>query len=129
MIKDIDIQIMGILFGGFAMSGILAIAALFTRYDKLHMRWAMFSAGVIPILLLAILWLNDLLVSGRSALVLFALTPILYSIISPIMVLKSSIRRKKVWECAILLMLFFSSSWSAVILFLMTDTGFMGASC
>jgi hypothetical protein len=124
-----DIAIVTLLLGGFAFSFFLTCMAFFPRWKILPKRWALIIAGFLPTITLICMWFGDFLVQGRDLDVFLALSPMIFSIIMPVISAWFCILVKKGWCLTYCILLELTIIWSLTILWMMTDSGFMGASC
>jgi len=130
-----DVISLTLLFGGFVISALLSILPLCPWFRGIHTRWILSLSGLIPVALLIILGAAELLVTGRDLSVLTALSPILLAISFPLIALRklakdrSLSRKKRLTLILYTVGLTASTLWAAWILWLMTDSGFMGANC
>jgi hypothetical protein len=124
-----------VLLGGFAIGPLLSVVAMFPVLRGSPRRWALISAGFIPTALLVFMMITGLLVTGREPKVIAALSPIALAVALPIVSLVSSFlgknvaRKTKLITGVISILLLGCILWASTILWLMTDSHFMGAGC
>ncbi|GEM_PF-4811402 len=130
-----DFMTITILFGGFITSACLAVLLLVPWFRKHPARWTLMVSGLTPLALVLILGMADLLVAGRDPVVLAVLFPMVPALLFPLIALRTHqrngalTRKTRILFLVYHLVLTASNFWAAWILWLMTDSGFMGAHC
>jgi hypothetical protein len=129
------IALITLLYGGFVIALLLSIVAMTPLLKNVPNRWAFIISGLIPMAVLLYMGFGDLLVRGRDAKVILALSPALAAFVFAFIALvasgssKSMDRKKKVIAVVLAILLLASVSWASILLWMMTDRNFMGAGC
>ena len=133
VVDQIDLPIPIFLLGGFVLSFVLGILVLTPWCRAMPHRIWLALSGLFPAVVLVYGQIFDLFVRGRQLGLMLALSPILLIFIPPVISLWQSSRisesGKRISFRALVIALLVGQAWAALICWMATNYGFMGASC
>lgn len=128
-----DVGLVVFLLGGFVLCGIFSLLLLVPWSRQIPHRFYVAAAAALPVIVLIYALVFHLLVRGRKPTIMLALSPALLAVIPSVVALVSTIRRDSVPRRAlivvVLVCVILVQLWAALVLWLATNYGFMGASC
>lgn len=116
------------LLGGFTLCPILSSFALWKRIPR---KGIVFLSGILPPVVLGYSVYFNLLLQGRELNDLLPVSPILAAVIGPLMSLKKIKTEGKKDRTSTIINVFIliAQAWAILVLWLATNSGFMGANC
>jgi len=128
-----DVGLVVFLLGGFVLCGIFSLLLLVPWSRQIPHRFYVSAAAALPVIVLIYALVFHLLVRGRKPTIMLALSRALLAVIPSVVALVCTIRRDSVPRRAlivvVLVCVILVQLWAALVLWLATNYGFMGASC
>jgi len=121
------------LLGSFIFCGLFFVLFLLPWFRQVPMRFFVAGGAAIPVIVLLYAAVFELLVCGRGARIMLALSPVILAVVPSIISFVFAIRckslKRRTLVIVILSCMIFVQLWAILVLWLATNYGFMGASC
>ena len=128
-----DTGLVVFLNGGFVLCGVLSLAMLTPWLRQLPFRFWLASGAALPAIVFGYAQAFDLLVQGRDLPIMLAMSPIMLAYVPTLVVLGYALKQSAlVQRCRSLTVTsitLLAQLWATLVLWLATNSGFMGASC
>lgn len=121
------------ILGGYVLCGIFCLLLLLPWCKQVPQRFFVAAGAALPVIVLVYGSMFNLLVRGRKLEIMLALSPIILAFVpsaySLILAIMGKTEGKRFLVIFVLISLIIAQLWAFLVLWLATNSGFMGASC